>query len=361
MVFRWRCFSFKYDYETRTQTKSTTSETFYTAPSVFNRSLSVLNAKTSEFSSSTSKSSNLRVFTISELKAATRNFSRSRNIGEGGFGSVYRGVIKSLEHPFDEIQVAVKFAKERGQASSDITVLICKQFNNPVMLQQGTKEWLAEVNVLGVVEHQNLVKLVGYCEGDNERLFLVYEYMRNGSVRDILSTRSKTPLPWAMRLKVAQDCARGLTYLHEEMDFQIILRDFKTSNILLDDQWNAKLSDFGTARLGPEEGHSSILTSFVGTAMYAAPEYLATGRPHDKSWPLGQRNLITWAIPYSHSKRIHRIIDLRIVELEGMYKKETMNSAWKLANIANMCLSVEGRSRPKMSEVLELITFSFEK
>ncbi|KAM0053406.1 putative protein kinase RLK-Pelle-RLCK-VIIa-2 family [Helianthus debilis subsp. tardiflorus] len=129
------------------------------------------------------------------------------------------------------------------------------------------KEWATEINILGVVEHTNLVKLIGYCEEDDDecgrvtQLLLVYEYMANGSVRDHLSVTFETPLSWTMRLKVAQDAARGLTCLHEEMDFQVILRDFKCSNILLDDQWNAKLSDFGVARLGPEEGFTHISTS----------------------------------------------------------------------------------------------------
>ncbi|KAL4587003.1 hypothetical protein LXL04_011651 [Taraxacum kok-saghyz] len=147
------------------------------------------------------KPNNLRVFTVAELTAATNNFDRAWNIGEGGFGRVYRGAVKSLEHPFDEIPVAVKYAKG------------------------GHQEWLTEVNVLGVVVHPNLVKLVGYCAEDTERgmqLFLVYEYMPNGSLRDHLSPRSKTPLSWTMRLKVAQDAARGLAYLHEELNSEAV-------------------------------------------------------------------------------------------------------------------------------------------
>ncbi|PHT37779.1 hypothetical protein CQW23_21352 [Capsicum baccatum] len=128
----------------------------------------------------------------------------------------------------------------------------------------GHKEWVTEVNVLGVAEHRNLVKLVGYCAEDDERgiqRLLVYEYMPNRSVENRLSARSETPLSWAMRLKIAQDAARGLTYLHEEMDVQIIFRDFKSSNILLDEQWNAKLSDFGLARLGPPDGLTHVSTA----------------------------------------------------------------------------------------------------
>ncbi|CAK9182596.1 unnamed protein product [Ilex paraguariensis] len=159
-----------------------------------------------QFASLSQRDSNLRVFTVSELKAATKNFSRSVKLGEGGFGCVYKGVIKSSEDPLINIDVAVKQLGKRGL--------------------QGHKEWVTEVNVLGVVEHPNLVKLLGYCAEDDERgiqRLLVYEYMTNGSVENHLSPRSETPLPWTMRLKIAQDAARGLVYLHEEMDFQVVL------------------------------------------------------------------------------------------------------------------------------------------
>ncbi|KAJ0624606.1 putative protein kinase RLK-Pelle-RLCK-VIIa-2 family [Helianthus annuus] len=347
MVFHFRCFSFLFvevqdiEDESRTQTKSTATDTFYTAPSDPTRSVPSL----------AHKPSNLRVFTIAELKAATKNFSTM--IGEGGFGTVYKGLIKKLDHPVDEIHVAVKLAKG---------------------LLQGQKEWETEINVLGVIEHPNLAKLIGYCAEDTElgtQLFLVYEYMVNGTVRDHLSAKSETPLSWNTRLKVAQDAARGLTFLHEEMDFQIILRDFKSSNILLDNQWNAKLSDFGVARLGPQEGFTHISTKFVGTMGYAAPEYLSVGRltsksdvwsygvflyelitgrrPLDKNRPQNEQKLLEWMKPYLGSKRFQRIIDPR---LEGNYP---LKSVQKLSFIANCCLCRDPKSRPKMSEVLEMV------
>ncbi|MBA0808903.1 hypothetical protein Gohar_024604 [Gossypium harknessii] len=188
--------------------------------------------------------SNLREFTFLELKTTTKNFSRSLMIGEGGFGAVYRGLIRSSEDSHKKIDIAVKQLSRSGF--------------------QGHKEWVTEVNVLGVVEHQNLVKLVGYCAEDDERgiqRLLIYEYMPNRSVQDHLSARFQTTLSWATRLKIARDAARGLAFLHEGMDFQIIFRDFKSSNILLDEQWNAKLSDFGLARLGPSDGLSHVSTA----------------------------------------------------------------------------------------------------
>ncbi|KAJ6432887.1 hypothetical protein OIU84_020011 [Salix udensis] len=213
------------------------------------------------FASLGQRQSNLKAFTFSELKTATKNFSRSVMIGEGGFGGVYRGVTRSTDDPSKKIDIAVKQLSRRGL--------------------QGHKEWVTEVNVLGIVEHPNLVKLVGYCAEDDERgiqRLLVYEYMPNRSVQDHLSNKLQQVLPWATRVKIAQDAAQGLAYLHEGMDFQIIFRDFKSSNILLDDQWNAKLSDFGLARLGPADGLSHVSTAVVGTIGYAAPEYIQTGR-----------------------------------------------------------------------------------
>ncbi|XP_021289479.1 probable serine/threonine-protein kinase PBL19 [Herrania umbratica] len=309
----------------------------------------------SSFPSMSQRPSNLRVFTVSELKSATRNFSRSVVIGEGGFGCVYKGFLKSPDDSCQKIEVAVKQLGKRGL--------------------QGHKEWVTEVNVLGVVEHPNLVKLLGYCAEDDERgiqRLLIYEYMPNGSVENYLSVRSESTLSWEMRLKIAQDAARGLAYLHEGMDFQIIFRDFKSSNILLDEQWNAKLSDFGLARLGPSEGLTHVSTAVVGTMGYAAPEYIQTGRltskidvwsygvflyelitgrrPLDKNRPKNEQKLLEWVKPYlSDAKKFQFILDPR---LKG---KCQLKSAQRLAIVANRCLVRNPKSRPKMSEVLEMV------
>ncbi|KAJ0624602.1 putative protein kinase RLK-Pelle-RLCK-VIIa-2 family [Helianthus annuus] len=130
----------------------------------------------------------------------------------------------------------------------------------------GHKGRAREINARGSVEHPNLVKLIGYCTEDNElgtKLLFVYEYMVNRSVRDHLSAKkSETHLSWNMRLKVAQDVARGLTFLHEQMEFQMIFMNFKSSNVLLDDQWNAKLSGFGVPQMQKEITH--IKTKVLG-------------------------------------------------------------------------------------------------
>ncbi|KAG5610860.1 hypothetical protein H5410_022141 [Solanum commersonii] len=287
---------------------------------------------------SNKKPCHLKVFTVEELKSATKNFSRSLMLGEGGFGGVYKGVLK-------DTNIA------------------------------GHKEWVTEVNVLGVVEHPNLVKLIGYCAQDDERgiqRLLVYEFLPNRSVQDHLISRFMSPLPWETRLNIARDAARGLAYLHEGMEFQIIFRDFKSSNILLDEKWNAKLSDFGLARLGPSDGLSHVSTAVVGTVGYAAPEYIQTGRltsksdvwsygvflyelitgrrPLDRNKPKNEQKLLEWVRPHlSDLKKFEQILDPR---LDGNY---SIKSAQKLAAIANRCLVKHPRNRPKMSEVLEMV------
>ncbi|CAL9234743.1 unnamed protein product [Arabidopsis halleri] len=302
----------------------------------------------------------LKVFTFKELKLATKGFSRALLIGEGGFGCVYRGVVDvSDSNGFDsKINVAVK------------------QLNRQVSIQ-GHKEWINEVNFLGVVNHPNLVKLVGYCADDDERgmqRLLVYELMCNKSLEDHLVGRVvSVSLPWMTRLKIAQDAAQGLAYLHEEMDFQLIFRDFKSSNILLDERFGAKLSDFGLARQGPPEGLGHVSTSVVGTVGYAAPEYVQTGkltaksdvwsfgvvlyelitgrRAVDRNRPRGEQKLLEWVKPYvSDSKKFHAIVDPR---LEGQYY--CMKSVQRVAALANKCLMKQPKSRPRMSEVVSLL------
>ncbi|GMI81779.1 PBS1-Like 37 [Hibiscus trionum] len=307
------------------------------------------------------RANDLRAFTFAELKSATRGFSRALLIGEGGFGCVYRGVVKVPDETNDgrdlKLDVAIKQLNRHGF--------------------QGHKEWINEVSLLGVVKHPNLVKLVGYCAEDDERgiqRLLVYELMPNKSLEDHLLARMPLSLPllWLTRLKIAQDAARGLAYLHEQMDFQLIFRDFKASNILLDDDFNAKLSDFGLARQGPSEGFGHVSTAVVGTVGYAAPEYVQTGRLTAKSdvWSFGvvlyelitgrralernlprsEQKLLEWARPYvSDPKKFHLIIDSR---LEG---QNCIKSARKLASLANKCLMKNPKSRPRMGEVVEML------
>ncbi|XP_050946577.1 probable serine/threonine-protein kinase PBL19 [Cucumis melo] len=206
------------------------------------------------------KEHTLRVFTFEELKIATNGFSRLLRIGEGGFGSVYRGQIRLEGDQGEEIIVAIKRLKSNSS--------------------QGHKQWLAEVQFLGVVSHPNLVKLLGYCSEDGERgiqRLLVYEFMSNGSLEDHLFSRSRILLTWKTRLQIILGAAQGLAYLHEGLEVQVIYRDFKSSNVLLDEEFSPKLSDFGLAREGPTGDHTHVSTAVVGTYGYAAPEYVVTG------------------------------------------------------------------------------------
>ncbi|CAI9098234.1 OLC1v1034845C1 [Oldenlandia corymbosa var. corymbosa] len=299
------------------------------------------------------QSSNLKSFTYSELKAATRNFRPDSVLGEGGFGSVFKGWIDeqslSPSKPGAGIVVAVKRLNQEGW--------------------QGHKEWLAEINYLGQLRHPNLVKLIGYCLEDDHRL-LVYECMPKGSMENHLFRKGSfyEPLSWSLRMKIALGAARGLAFLHSA-ETKVIYRDFKTSNILLDSNFNAKLSDFGLARDGPTGDKSHVSTRVMGTYGYAAPEYLSTGhltaksdvysfgvvllellsgkKAIDKNRPTGEHNLVEWAKPYLSSKRrMFRILDAR---LEGQY---AMGRALKVASLSVQCLCMEPKMRPSMDEVV---------
>ncbi|CAM8898798.1 unnamed protein product [Rhodiola kirilowii] len=317
----------------------------------------------------------LRVFRFSELKSATRGFSRSLLIGEGGFGCVYRGAVRVSDVGDGrglKMDVAVKQLNRNGLQACECFGLV-RRFNSDVLLfsAQGHKEWINEVNLLGVVKHPNLVKLVGYCAEDDERgiqRLLVYELMENKSLEDHLLARGLSPLSWIVRLRIVRDAARGLAYLHEEMEFQLIFRDFKTSNILLDEHFNARLSDFGLARQGPAEGNNHVSTSATrhqnmsqtgrlttksdvwsfGVVLY---ELITGRRAVERNLPRGEQKLLEWVRPYiSDSKKFHLIIDPRLEQLE-----QYTESAQKLSSLANKCLMKNPKSRPKMSEVVEAL------
>ncbi|CAI0386743.1 unnamed protein product, partial [Linum tenue] len=281
--------------------------------------------------------SRLRKFTFNDLKLATRNFRPESLLGEGGFGCVFKGWIE-----------------ENGTA--------------PV--KPGTGLTVAEVNYLGDLVHPNLVKLIGYCIEDDQRL-LVYEFMPRGSLENHLFRRS-LPLPWSIRMKIALGAAKGLAFLHEEAERPVIYRDFKTSNILLDADYNAKLSDFGLAKDGPEGDKTHVSTRVMGTYGYAAPEYVMTGhltsrsdvysfgvvllemitgrRSMDKNRPNGEHNLVEWARPHlGERRRFYRLIDPR---LEGHF---SIKGAQKAAQLAAHCLSRDPKARPLMSEVVEVL------
>ncbi|KAJ6802680.1 putative receptor-like protein kinase isoform X1 [Iris pallida] len=292
-------------------------------------------------------------FTFQELKSATGNFRPDSILGEGGFGYVFKGWIEengtAPAKPGTGITVAVKSLK-------------------PDALQ-GHREWVAEVDFLGQLHHPNLVKLIGYCIEDDQRL-LVYEFMARGSLENHLFRRA-LPLPWSSRIKIATGAAKGLAFLHGGTE-PVIYRDFKASNILLDSEYNAKLSDFGLAKAGPQGDKTHVSTRVVGTYGYAAPEYVMTGhltsksdvysfgvvllemltgrRSMDKKRPNGEQNLVAWARPHlGDRRRLYSLVDPR---LEFNY---SIKGVQKVAQIAYYCLSRDPKARPSMDEVVKAL------
>ncbi|XP_060168733.1 probable serine/threonine-protein kinase PIX13 isoform X2 [Lycium barbarum] len=296
---------------------------------------------------------NLRIFSFTELKAATRNFRSDTVLGEGGFGKVYKGWL-------DE--------RASSRSSGSGTVIAVKKLNSESL--QGLEEWQCEVNFLGTLSHPNLVKLLGYCWEDKE-LLLVYEFMQKGSLENHLFGRGSAvqPLPWNIRLQIVLGAARGLAFLHAS-EKQVIYRDFKASNILLDGSYNAKISDFGLAKLGPSASQSHVTTRVMGTYGYAAPEYVQTGhlyvksdvygfgvvlvemltglRALDTNRPSNQHTLVEWIKPHLSNRR--KLKDKMDSRLEGKYPSR---AAVQIAQLAFSCLGPEPKMRPSMKEVVE--------
>lgn len=296
--------------------------------------------------------SNLKSFSFTDLKNATKNFRSETLLGEGGFGCVFKGWIDlntfAPTKPGSGVVVAVKKLKPES----------C----------QGHKEWLTEVTYLGQLHHDNLVKLIGYCSESDNRL-LVYEFMPKGSLEQHLFRKGVQPITWTMRMNIAIDVARGLSFLHG-LDANVIYRDLKASNVLLDSDYNAKLSDFGLARDGPTGDNTHVSTKVLGTRGYAAPEYVATGHLTPKSdvYSYGvvllellsgrraldeerggfdDETLVDWAKPFLiDSRRVLRIMDTR---LGGQYSKKAAQAA---AALALQCLHTDPRNRPPMTDVL---------
>ncbi|CAN1237700.1 Serine/threonine-protein kinase PBL27 [Linum grandiflorum] len=221
-------------------------------------------------------------FTFRELAAATKNFRADCLLGEGGFGRVYKGRLDST----DQV-VAIKQLDRNGL--------------------QGNREFLVEVLMLSLLHHPNLVNLIGYCADGDQRL-LVYEYMPLGSLEDHLHDLplDKRPLDWNTRMKIAAGAAKGLEHLHDKARPPVIYRDLKCSNILLDEGFEPKLSDFGLAKLGPVGDKTHVSTreyAMTGQLTLKSDVYsfgvvlleMITGRKAiDNSRAAGERNLVAW-------------------------------------------------------------------
>ncbi|XP_022156205.1 probable LRR receptor-like serine/threonine-protein kinase At1g06840 isoform X2 [Momordica charantia] len=241
----------------------------------------------------------VKAFSFKEMQSATGSFNRSTQVGQGGYGKVYKGILS------DNSVVAIKRAEEGSL--------------------QGQKEFLTEIQLLSRLHHRNLVSLIGYCDEEGEQM-LVYEFMPNGTLRDWLSgfglsakTTATVNLNFLMRLQIALGSAKGILYLHTEANPPIYHRDIKARNILLDAKLTAKVADFGLSRLAPDldyegavPGH--ISTVVKGTPGYLDPEYFLTHKLTDKSdvYSLGVvfLELLTGMHPISHGKNIVREVKL---------------------------------------------------
>ncbi|PKI44823.1 probable serine/threonine-protein kinase PIX13 isoform X1 [Punica granatum] len=294
---------------------------------------------------------NLRNFTLAELKAATGNFGSDSLLGEGGFGQVFKGLLD-----------------EKAPLGRRKTVIAVKKLNEESF--HGYKEWKSEIEFLGRLYHPNLATLLGYCH-ENSKMLLVYDFAPKGSLNNHLFGRGSVvhPLPWSLRLKIAIGAARGLAFLHS-FERAIIYRDLKTSNILLDASHVAKLSDFGLARLGPKDGETHVSTRIMGTYGYAAPEYVATGHLYiesdvysygvvllelltglkavDRDRPKDKHKLVEWAKPRLQHER--KVVSMMDPKLGGKYPP---GAALEIGKLALRCLKNGPKLRPSMAEVVK--------
>ncbi|XP_021802737.1 probable leucine-rich repeat receptor-like serine/threonine-protein kinase At3g14840 [Prunus avium] len=284
-------------------------------------------------------------FSFRQLKDATNNFDKANKIGEGGFGSVYKGIL------------------------SDGTVIAVKQLSSKS--KQGNREFVNEIGMISALQHPHLVKLHGCCIEGNQ-LLLVYEYMENNNLARALfgPEESQLKLDWPTRHKICVGIARGLAYLHEESRLKVVHRDIKATNVLLDKNLTPKISDFGLAKLD-EEDNTHISTRIAGTYGYMAPEYAMRGYLTDKAdvysfgilvleIASGRNNttyrgkensfyLLDWAQLLKGQGNLLDLVDPR---LSSDFNKEEMMLT---INVALLCCNVTSTVRPTMSSVVSML------
>ncbi|KAK7257141.1 hypothetical protein RIF29_30899 [Crotalaria pallida] len=284
-------------------------------------------------------------FSLRQIKAATNNFDPANKIGEGGFGPVYKGVL-----PDGEV-IAVKQLSSKSK--------------------QGNREFINEIGMISALQHPNLVKLYGCCIEANQ-LLLIYEYLENNSLARALfgKEEQKLNLDWPTRMKICIGIARGLAYLHEESRLKIVHRDIKATNVLLDKDLNAKISDFGLAKLDEEE-NTHISTRIAGTIGYMAPEYAMRGYLTDKADVYsfgvvaleivsGKSNtnyrpkeefvyLLDWAYVLQEQGNLLDLVD---PSLGSRYSQE---EAMRMLSLALLCTNPSPTLRPPMSSVVSML------
>ncbi|KAJ9560797.1 LOW QUALITY PROTEIN: hypothetical protein OSB04_005957 [Centaurea solstitialis] len=284
-------------------------------------------------------------FTLRQIKAATNNFDVANKIGEGGFGSVYKGVLP------------------------DGTLIAVKQLSSKS--RQGNREFLNELGMVSALQHPHLVKLHGCCIEGNQ-LLLVYEYMENNSLARALfgPTEWQLELDWPTRYRICIDIARGMSFLHEESRFKIVHRDIKVSNVLLDKNLNAKISDFGLAKLD-EEDNTHIITRIAGTYGYMAPEYAMRGYLTDKadvySYGIVLLEIVSGMVnTVDRSKQNHFILLDQAISLKNggdlmelvdprLGSDYDIQEMKVVINLALLCTTDSPTDRPTMSEVVSML------